>query len=183
VRVHGYTPAELLFGFVPRGIKEYRVEELCILDGLDADGYGLRLAMMDEKRERAGEKMVGAEDAVEGVSKGAWTALQEGDLVLLRKFQRSSKLKPTWEGPYRISDMAYHSRSCRLQDITTGEIVKVKKGGRRERIHVNDLKLYMKREDSQVPGQGEYIELTEWGGNDEEEWDSDESERSVELTD
>jgi len=99
VRVHGYTPAELIFEFVPRGMREYRVEELCILEGLDEDGCGLRLAMLDENREKAGEKMIKAADAVEAVSKGAWTALQEGDLVLLRKFQRSSKLKPTWEGP------------------------------------------------------------------------------------
>jgi hypothetical protein len=71
--------------------------------------------------------------------------------------------------------MAYHSRSCRLQDITTGEIVKVKKGGRRERIHVNDLKLYMRREDSHVPGEAEFIEFKEWGEK-KEEWMSGESE-------
>jgi hypothetical protein len=55
VRVHGYTPAELLFGFVPRGSREYRVEELCILEGLDENGYGLRLALMGENGEKAGE--------------------------------------------------------------------------------------------------------------------------------
>jgi hypothetical protein len=145
------------------------------LEGLEGGGYGLRLAILDEKRERAGERLTRTADAVEEASEGAWTALHEGDLVLLRKFRKGSKLEPLWEGPYRLVDLAYHSKSGRLQDITTGEIVQVKSGGLQESIHVNDMKLYAVRDSTRIPASVDSVEVSRWRGEMEKErggeWD------------
>ena len=43
-------------------------------------------------------------------------------------------------------DLSWHKRSGRLRDIQTGEILKIRKGGLRERCHVNDMKLFVPRE-------------------------------------
>ena len=77
-------------------------------------------------------------------------------MVLLRRFEiekhHGMKLEPQWEGPYRLVQMAYHGRSGRLQDLQTGDIVRVKKGGLRERVHVNDLKLFCPRHLNELGG-------------------------------
>jgi hypothetical protein len=48
---------------------------------------------------------------------------------------------------YRFTDLSWHKCSGRLRDINTGEVVRVRKGGLRERCHVNDIKLFVPRED------------------------------------
>ena len=48
-------------------------------------------------------------------------------------------------------DIAFHTNSGRLQDLTSGEIVRVRKGGLKERVHVNDLKLYFRRDPVKIP--------------------------------
>ena len=86
--------------------------------------------------------------------------LVEGDLVLLRRFDvarsHGMKLETRWEGPFRLVEMAYHQKSGRLQDITTGEIVRVRKGGLKERVHVNDLKLFLQRDTKRIPYTGDF---------------------------
>jgi hypothetical protein len=76
-----------------------------------------------------------------------WTTLKNGGLVLLRRFEtdvnRSLKLEPRWEGPYKLGDISYHGKSGRLFNITTGQLVKVRKSGAREKCHLNDLKLFL----------------------------------------
>ena len=74
---------------------------------------------------------------------------KDGDLVLLRRFlldqRRGSKLEPRWEGPYVLSDLAWHGKSGGLRDFNTGEVVRVKKGALCDRVHLNDLKVYLRR--------------------------------------
>lgn len=158
VQVHGYTPSELLLGYNPRAGPLDDISAHIILDQLDGTAHGLRLAKLDEDRDQAGDRIVawaetreakGAEKEMVGVE------LQDGDLVLLRRFEVAKshglKLESQWEGPYRLVQLSYHQRSGRLQDLETGEIVKVRKGGLRERVHVNDLKLFIRREPRQHP--------------------------------
>ena len=84
------------------------------------------------------------------------TPPKEGDLVLLRRFlldqRRGSKLEARWEGPYVLSDLAYHGKTGRLLDFNTGKVVRVKKGALRDRVHLNDLKIYLQRNDEGVAG-------------------------------
>jgi hypothetical protein len=175
VRVHGYTPSELLFGFIPRGHKEKTAEDLIIMEGLDERAYGLRLSHLEEMRDMAGERMTKTADAVERASKAAWTPLIEGDLVLLRRFRvvahHGLKLEPLWEGPYRLVEMSYHGKSGRLQDLITGDIVRTRKGSLREKVHVNDLKLYVHRDMSYfgLPEESSAVDLEQWGRS-EKSW-------------
>ena len=78
------------------------------------------------------------------------------------------KLEPQWEGPYRLVHMAWHGRSGRLQDIQTGDLVRVKKGGLKERVHVNHLKLFCPRNvDKVAVMESSLVELAAW----ETEWE------------
>ena len=119
------------------------------MDGLDRTAYRLRFSSIDEARGTAEVRTTQAADAIEWNSDGKWEPLEAGDLVLLRWFdvekKQGMKLEPQWEGPYRLVQMAWHGRSGRLQDIQTGDLVQVKKGGLKERVHVNHLKLFCPR--------------------------------------
>ena len=149
LRVHGRSPAELLFGFTPRHHGDQTLDDLVTLGGLDQAAYGLRLAALDEARDLAGGVFTIAADAKEQNSTPEWTPLKEGDLVLVRNFEVAKhlgrKLDAQWEGPFRLVDVSRHQRSGRLQDLVTGEIVKARKGGLNERTHVNDMKLFYAR--------------------------------------
>ena len=172
LRVHGFTPAELLFGFNPRDDTRGTLQELFTMDGLDRTAYGLRFSSIDEARGTAEAKTTRAADAIERTSDGKWEPLEEGDLVLLRRFDvekhHGMKLEPQWEGPYRLVQMAWHGRSGRLQDIQTGDLVRVKKGGLKERVHVNHLKLFCPRNAEKVAVmESSLVELATW----EAEWE------------
>ena len=81
--------------------------------------------------------------------------LKEGHLVLLRRFEVAKhpglKLESQWEGPYRLSHISYHQRSGQLQDIEASDVVRIRQGGRWERVHLNDLKLYVRRNTMALP--------------------------------
>ena len=81
---------------------------------------------------------------------------REGDLVLLRRFlldqRKGSKLEARWEGPYILSDLARHGKTGRLLDLNTGEVLGVKKGALRDCVHLNDLKIYLRRESEREAG-------------------------------
>ena len=149
LRIHGQSPAELLFGFTPRHHGNQSLDDLVTLGGLDEAAYGLRLAAMDEAREQAGGVFTIAADLKEQNSSPQWTPLMEGDLVLVRNFEVTKhlgrKLDAQWEGPFRLVDVSRHQRSGRLQHLISGEIVKARKGGLSERTHVNDMKLFYAR--------------------------------------
>ena len=152
VKVHGFSPSELLLGYNPRSGPTDDITTHILHDTIDANAYGIHLARLEEQREQGQEHIVAAAEwriqrEEEKDRKGE--KLVAGDLVLLRRFDVARslgmKLESQWEGPYRLVDIAYHGSSGRLQDLATGKIVKVRKGGLKERIHVNDLKLFHHR--------------------------------------
>ena len=51
-----------------------------------------------------------------------------------------------------MSDISWYGKSGRLLDIYTRQLVPVKRGALRNRVHLNDLKLYLPRR-------------TDWAGN------------------
>ena len=59
--------------------------------------------------------------------------------------RRGNKLEGRWEGPYILTDLSWHGKSGRLLDINTRELVRVKKGALHNRVHLNDLKVYLPR--------------------------------------
>jgi hypothetical protein len=109
------------------------------------------MAEVEEKQTNASLKLLHYRDsAAKGLPR--WDAPKEGDLVLLRRMaldgRKTDKLEARWEGPFVLGDLAYHGRTGRLFDLNTGELVKVKPGGLRDRCHLDDLRVFVPRERS-----------------------------------
>jgi len=109
--------------------------------------------------------------------KGRFPAPKEGDLVLLRRAaldnRYDKKLEARWEGPFRLGDLAHHGRSGRLYDLTTGKLVKIKQAGLKDRIHLDDLRVYVSRERTGAEGAevGSVLcDQLDWKGEGAEEW-------------
>jgi hypothetical protein len=169
LRVHGYTPSQLLFGCTPRRSGwDITPTQEHIADGLarlyDKDPYfntltveegrvALRFAAVDEMRNRAVDRLSSSHQSTirREKLKTKWTAPQMGDLVLLRNMsldgQHGHKLAARWEGPYLLDDIHSEGRAGRLRDIQSGELVKVKASGKKERVHLDDLKVFVPRAD------------------------------------
>ena len=124
-----------------------------ILDAIDSNANGVRLARLEENRRQGQERIVAAAEwqtEKEEQKNRKGVTLQDGDLVLLKRFDVAKnlgmKLETRWEGPYRLTELAYHGKLGRLRDLITGELVRTRKGGLRERVHVNDVKLFLQRD-------------------------------------
>lgn len=111
--------------------------------------YAQRLSKLEEIREDVRTRMM--RKGIPVRPGRFWEPPTDGDLVLLRRFevdkQHGRKFEPRWEGPYRLEDIAWHGRSGRLKDIRTGEVVRVRKGGLQERVHMDDLKVFVPRDE------------------------------------
>ena len=110
--------------------------------------YTIQLACLDESRNLARFHSLEHVTAIE-TKEGKWERLQEGDLVLLRRFEvdkhKGRKLEAQWEGPYLLADLSWHGRMGRLIDIQSGKVVRVRKSGLQERCHLDDMKLFVPR--------------------------------------
>ena len=175
LRVHGFTPSELLLGFNPRlptslpapiesahdqavlsvlvALATGNPESVVSDQLLRTIDYNVRLAKLDEIGRHALAKNVNEAERLENED-GQWERLTDGNLVLLRRFEidkhKGRKLEARWEGPFRLSDISWHGRSGRLRDINTGELVKVRRAGLQERCHLNDLKRFVVRDESRL---------------------------------
>ena len=78
-----------------------------------------------------------------------YEATRNGDLVLLRRAalddRRDKKLEPRWGGPFRLDNIAHHGRSGRLYDLLTGQLVKTKISGLKDRVHLDDPRVFVAR--------------------------------------
>jgi hypothetical protein len=127
----------------------------------------IRMAALDEVRNRCLDRrdlhhrnIVRKEQL-----KARWTAPKVGDLVLLRRMalegQRSHKIAARWEGPFLLDDVHAEGRAGRLRDIHSGTLVKIKASGAKERVHLDDLKVFVPR--TEVPqGAVNAVELKDW---------------------
>jgi len=186
--VHGFSPAELLLGYNPNRIgwdtspgteravsilMSAAAENLDLWNGDQDLAYRQheRLTRIDERRAEAADVTVGQVDKKMEIQKEPrFRAPEAGDLVLLRQFlldqRRGNKLEARWEGPYLLGNLAHHGKSGRLYDLNTKELVKVKKGALKDRVHLNDLKLYLTR--PAITEGASLVDLLEYGeGNGE----------------
>ena len=186
VRVHGFTRADLLFQYNPvRHHHEFTVRDHQAAQELqdrhhpwdnreDEDFLGpqqdVHLAGWDEYMEDARQRYL-TRFAEHRGRKGQFPAPKEGpDLVLLQcaalNNRYDKKLEACWEGPFHLDDLAHHRRSGRLYDITTGALVKTKPSGLEDRIHLDDLKVYVPRaEQGSKEGEGDgVLECVRMGG-------------------
>jgi len=85
-------------------------------------------------------------------------------------------LEARWEGPFLLGDLAHHGRSGRLYDITTGVLIKTKPSGLKDRIHLDDLKVYVPRaeqgsKEGEAGGMLECVRMG-WKGRGAVGWES-----------
>ena len=160
-------PSELLLGYNPRSGPKDDITVHILLDGIDLNAYGVHLARLDENRQQGQEQMVAAAEWQATKEEGkdqTGVTLVDGDLVLLKRFDVARslgiKLESKWEGPYRLTELAYHGRSGRRWDLVTGELVRVRTGGLQERVHLNDLKLFLHRDPRQISASEEPFEAS-----------------------
>jgi transposase InsO family protein len=166
IRLQGYTPVQLMFGFTPRyadipmtpdeEIRRDILEEEVAAVGIPAEerearNYHARLANLDELRELAmGRKIREAKKTQEKSTKTRESP-KEGDLVLLKRLalsnQRGRKLEPRWEGPYKLVRLSHHGQSGHLESLHEQATV--------GRYHLNDLKVFVPWEENERPeGEG-----------------------------
>ena len=124
IKVHRFTPSELLFGYNPRSGPKDDITAHILLDGIDSNAYGVHLARLEENTQQGQEQIVAAAEwqaEREERRNRKGVALQGGDLVLLKRFDVAKnlgmKLKTRWEGPDRLTELAYHGKSGRLRDL------------------------------------------------------------------
>jgi len=168
VRVHGYSPAELLLGYSPNiHHHEFTVRDRQAARDLqerqqiwnqqdDPDFLGaqreVRLATHDEVIESTQQRYL-TRFVSQQSKTGRFPAPKEGDLVLLLRAaldnRYNKKLDARWGGPFRLGNIAHHGRSGRLYDLITGQLVKTKQAGLKDRVHLDDLRVYVSRDQSQ----------------------------------
>ena len=168
VKLYGYTPAQLLMGFNPtynpdlpsfedelRGTAFAENIQEWINGGytLEEATYHLRLAAIDEMRDRATdrrlqeaqrimEKTEKSESQLPVVIRGIkWP--QKGDLVLVKRLeleeQKSHKLEARNEGPFRVSRVSEKGKSAWVCPLQSNK----EKG----KYSVNDLAPFLPRND------------------------------------
>jgi hypothetical protein len=76
--------------------------------------------------------------------------------------QHGHKLQARWEGPCMLDDIHPNGRAGRLRDIHTRALVKVKASGAKERVHLDDLKVFVPRVEITV----NQVALREWCGTE-----------------
>jgi len=172
--VHRFSQAELLLGYNPQrtaGEAGPDTEEAVVALSMGVEqGKDLwdeeeklaeqqleRLVRLDHIRTEDATKIPELAERQEATQRPPHHAPpKDGDLVLLRRFilnqRRGNKLEARWEGPYILSDLAWHGKSRRLRDLNTGEVVRVKKRALHDGVHLNDLKVYVKQKEEEEEG-------------------------------
>ena len=200
VRVHGYSPAELLFGYNPvihhhnftvrdRQVAHDLHKRQQIWEDSDNDRnvqLDNHLVTRDEALELTRQRYL-SRFVVQRGKEGRFPIPKEVNLVLLRRAaidnRYDKKLEAHWEGPFRLSNLAHHGRSRHLYDLTTGKLVKIKQAGLKDRIHLDDLRVYVSRERTGAEGAevGSLCDRLDWKGEGAEEWKEIGKGEAVEL--
>jgi hypothetical protein len=165
IKTHGFTPAELMYGFNPRvEIGDETIDEAIrkeLLGNFPAAGnsvtipedipgiqvreeeYGKRLAKLEDMRDAAARLKLKQQMKMADGKTPKFKAPKVGDLVLLRRLsqdnQKSHKLEARWEGPYRIDKLQNNGRSARISDLKTDRDI--------GKYHLNDLKTFCERKE------------------------------------
>jgi hypothetical protein len=140
------------------------------LMAVEESNVAIRLASVDEARSRCLDRLEHSHKTIvdRETRKARWTAPKIGDLVLLCNMaldgQHGHKLRARWEGPYLLDDIHENGRAGRLRDIHSGALVKIKASGAKERVtvHLDDLKVFVPRADSEVVNSVNSVCLRDW---------------------
>ena len=146
VRIHGFAPAELMFGYKPKGswlrhLHEDYDTETEVKDPEDNAPHlcHMHIERRDKLREDARAAMAAVHQRMEKSRDPMWTKLKEGDLVLLWNAQLEKhlrrKLESRWTEPHRlvkINPGGVSGMVCKLYGNQDNLY----------RIHLDDMKVY-----------------------------------------
>ena len=140
VRLHGFTPAEIMLGFVPdwkvtRGNAQEVMPDITHgtmreatpgeVEEIEAGPKGLRIERMIDRREEQRILPVRSisenHTRQEGIMRAQWTQPRVGDLVLVRDFERDKhhvrKLDARWIGPRILTEITSSGVSGFVQEL------------------------------------------------------------------
>ena len=55
------------------------------------------------------------------------------------------KLEPWWKGLFDLDDVTHHGRTGHLLNLSMGQLVKTKISGLKDRVHLDDLRVFVPR--------------------------------------
>ena len=144
LRVHGFTPAEILMGFNP----EWKVPSLS--RNADAEIVDVTVPEMDlqyweqkrqERREGSLLALTNYQARLQAKARALWTPPKAGDLVLVRDFQKEKhhgrKLETNWLGPRLLTEVTQSGVSAYVRELYADKTKK---------YHLDDLKTYCSRQ-------------------------------------
>lgn len=151
MKIHGFSPAELMLGFNPvwnrteftqGGNEPFHEDNIGLVPG---EHWAFLWEFRDEQRERMILSVVEAHNRTKTRS-GRYTRPQEGDLVLVRRFQldkdKGRKLESKWDGPRLLTTVT--------QGGVTGYVREVYGEGQGKKYHLDDLRTYVPRTNQQI---------------------------------
>lgn len=158
IKVHGYTPAEILLGFNPaisrkseaslgEWTKQLLLESGDILNPNEANITSY-ITTQEENGFTAGTRLASKQDSIRIRKSAGYKTPKEGDLVLLRDFplakDKGRKLDPRWSTPRLLERISKSGVSAHVRQLHDPP-------GRTKCYHFDDLLVYLPRT-SNYPG-------------------------------
>ena len=157
IRIHGYTPAEILLGFNPsstrkaeEGFEQWAKKMLApeVQGGINQPDESHLLGYIDTRDERglfAGEQLAQKQDHINPKKTPSYHKPEIGDMVLVRDFvqakDRGRKLDARWSTPRVLEKISHSGVSGHVRQLHDPP-------GKSKRFHFDDLLLYVPREGS-----------------------------------
>ena len=130
VRIHRFSPAEILLGYIPvasqnepktgRGwlASAAPIDEIL---GCDTNQFKYFTMARNEHREHANTQLWQSQDKKESKHKPKWEGPREGDLVLVRDRaldnQNGGKLQPRWHAPRIVEKIAEDGNTALIREL------------------------------------------------------------------
>ena len=152
IRVHGYTPAEILLGFNPTitwtteldmgdWAKSHLLQDGEVVEP-SYDNITDNIDIREERGSQAISRLAQSQDKIQPVKTSGYRKPKVGDLVLLRDFQlakdKGRKLDPRWSTPRLLVKISKSGVSAHVRQLHDPP-------GVTKRYHFDDLLVYLPR--------------------------------------
>jgi hypothetical protein len=151
IRIHGFSPAEILLGYNPASslhepetARGWLASAESIEDMLGSDANQLKYFTMkrNEQREYTSSQLCHSQDKKESSHQPKWEGPWKGDLVLVRDValdnQKGGKLRPRWHAPRIVEDIVENGNTALVRELHHAP-------DHTKKYHFDDLKVYVQR--------------------------------------
>jgi len=155
VRIHRFSPAEILLGYIPVASQHepktgrgWLALAVSIDEILGSDANQLKYFMMacNGHREHANTQLCQSQDKKESKQELKWEGPQEGDLVLVRDRaldnQKGGKLQPQWHVPRLMEKIAEDGNTALIRELHNAP-------HNMKKYHFDNLKIYIQRDSNE----------------------------------